>query len=487
LSSWKSATLVCSGTAVDLKSEDGQKKRLLYSELAQAVGHAPWNARQPLPKLSGIKLEGEELHWELDGRAATVALDDALFVAPPRVLHNAALLTCEGPDLGWNPRGAVIIREGKIAWVGSEDELAGCGVEQADAVRYDLQGQLLTPGLVDCHAHPLFAGERAGEFARRARGDHYLDIAKEGGGIKATVNPTRAASVEELVALCARRMEDALAWGTTTMEAKSGYDLSVEGELRLLRVAAMVHSLQKVELMPTLLGAHALPAEFANDRKGFLDSVIDKMIPRAASQGLARAVDVYCDEGAFTLEETRAILERAKSEGLPVKAHIGQFADLGGAQLLAELGALSGDHLEQVSQEGMQAMAKAEVVATMLPGACVQLKMAPPPVAELREAGVRMALASDLNPGTSHSETLSLPMWLATTHFSMTVEEAWLGVTRNAAIALGREDIGSIAVGKQADLVVWDAESYAEIPYHFGVNLVQRVLKRGHEVVTASR
>lgn len=486
MSRWSSATLACSGTAVDLESAQGERKRLRYGDLAHALGHAPWSAKHPLPKIADVGLSGQELHLELDGRASTLALEKELFAAPPRVLHNAALLTCEGPGLGFIPKGAVILREGRIAWVGSEDDLEGCGLLD-DAVRYDLQGQLLTPGLVDCHAHPLFAGERAGEFARRARGDHYLDIAKEGGGIKATVNPTRAASTSEHVALCARRMEDALAWGTTTMEAKSGYDLSVSGELRLLEVAAMVHNLQSVALLPTLLGAHALPAEFADDRQGFLDSVISQMIPQAAARGLAQAVDVYCDEGAFSLEETRAILQRAKAEGLPIKAHIGQFADLGGAQLLAELGALSGDHLEQVSQEGMQAMAKAKVVATMLPGACVQLKMDPPPVAALREAGVVMALASDLNPGTSHSETLTLPMWLATTHLSMTVEEAWLGVTRNAAIALGRDDIGSIAVGKSADLVVWDAESYAEIPYHFGVNLVRRVIKRGHEVLTASR
>ncbi len=388
-------------------------------------------------------------------------------------------MTCAASGLGIINRGTVAVAEGRIAWVGSDADFASCTIDLSDATSVDMQGRLLTPGLIDCHAHPLFAGNRANEFARRARGDHYLDIAKEGGGILATLLPTREASFEDHVALCLARLEHSLAWGTTTMEAKSGYDLSVEGELRLLRIAGKVNSLQPIDLVPTLLGAHLLPPEFADDRAGFVRSVTTEMIPRCAAEGLAGAVDVYCDKGAFTLAETRTILEAAKASGLAVKAHIGQFEDLGGAQLLAELGGLSGDHLEEVSAEGIAAMAKANVVATMLPGACVQLKMTPPKVKELRSAGVTMALASDLNPGTSNSENLALAMWLATTHFEMTVDEAWLGVTRHAAQALGRTDIGTIAPGQQADLVIWDAETEAEIPYHFGINLVHQVLKAG--------
>ena len=397
------------------------------------------------------------------------------------VLRNISMaLTAVGEGLGIVEKAAVVIDGETIAWVGAEADVPSS--ETAGARVLDVGNRLLTPGLVDCHAHPIFAGRRADEFARRARGDHYLDIAREGGGIKATVGATRAASEEKLVALCTARMERALRWGTTTMEAKSGYDLSVEGELRLLRVASRVGREQPVELRPTLLGAHALPPEFADDRDGYVTSVVREMIPRAAAERLALAVDVYCDEGAFTLEETRRILEAARTHKLATKAHIGQFADLGGAQLLAELGSLSGDHVEQVSDAGIAAMAKAGVVATMLPGACVQLKMNPPPVAKFRQAGVAMAIGSDLNPGTSYSEVLPLPMWLATTHFGMSVEEAWLGVTRNAARAIGDTSLGRIAAGSPADLVIWDAEIPAEIPYHFGVNLVHAVYKRGRVV-----
>lgn len=393
------------------------------------------------------------------------------------VLRNISVaLTADGDGLGLVPHAAIVIESDVIAWIGPESELPA---PAAAAQTVDLGGRLVSPGLIDCHAHPIFAGRRADEFARRARGDHYLDIAREGGGIMATVRATREASREDLVTLASARLGYALEAGTTTMEAKSGYDLRCDGELRLLSVAAELSAEQPVTLRPTLLGAHALPPEYANDRDGFVAMVTDEMIPKAASLGAAEAVDVYCDEGAFSLSETRAILEAARHHKLATKAHIGQFADLGAAQLLAELGSLSGDHLEEVSCDGMRAMASASVVATLLPGACVQLRMTPPPVAELRAAGVDMALGSDLNPGTSNSQSLPLAMWLATTHLGLSVEEAWLGVTRNAARALGDKSLGRLAQNLPADIVVWDAEAPAEVPYHFGVNLVHAVYKGG--------
>lgn len=399
------------------------------------------------------------------------------------VIENTSFaMTCDdGEDgaLGLVRDGAVVVGGGRVRWVGPRDRLATCGLELRRAHRLDAGGRLVTPGLVDPHAHPMFAGNRADEFGLRAAGAGYQEIAAAGGGIAATMIPTREASFDDHVKLTSRRMACALALGTTTCEAKSGYDLTVEGELRLLEVALVVDATQPVDLVPTLLGAHVLPPDRAGDRAGYVADVADRMVPAAAERELARSVDVYCDEGAFTLAETERILRAAVAAGLGVRAHVGQFADLGGAELLAELGALSADHLENVSDAGIACLARHEVIAVMLPGACVQLRMAPPPVARLREAGVAMALGSDLNPGTSHTESLPIQMWLATTHYGMTVDEAWLGVTRHAARAIGRHDVGCLSPDALADLVVWDAETPADIPYHYGVNLARHVIKAG--------
>lgn len=385
--------------------------------------------------------------------------------------------------LGLVPGGALVCARGRVLWAGPSADLDRLGHDLTGAERIHARGRLVTPGLVDCHAHPIFAGNRANEFDRRSRGQGYQEIARAGGGIQATIGPTRAASFDQHVALTCARMARALAAGTTTCEAKSGYDLTADGELRLLEIARAVDAAQPVDLVPTLLGAHILPPEHAGDRAAYVALVADDMVPRAARDGLAAAVDVYCDQGAFTLDETRTILTAARRVGLHLRAHVGQFADLGGAELLAELGGLSADHLEQVSERGMAAMAAAGVVAVMLPGACVQLRMTPPPVAALRAAGVPMAVATDLNPGTSLCETLPVQMWLATTHYGMTVAEAWLGVTRLGARVLGRPDIGVLTPGSRADIVIWDAETPADIPYHYGANLVHRVIKDGRTVI----
>src|SRR5690606_5257612 len=392
----------------------------------------------------------------------------------------------DGP-LGVVQGGAVLIGGGRVRWVGPRSDIGRSGLDLSGARRLDAGARLVTPGLIDCHAHPVFAGDRADEFARRAAGQGYLAIARAGGGIAATVKATRAAPFDELVRLTSARLDRALACGTTTMEAKSGYDLTVDGELRMLEVAAAVDSLHPIDVEPTLLGAHALPPDRAGEpdlRAAYVAEVAEQMVPRAASAGLCRAVDVYCDEGAFTLEETRRILRAARDAGLQLRAHVGQFRDLGAAELVAELGGLSVDHVEQIGPQGIRALAAHAVVAVMLPGACVQLRMAPPPVAALREAGVALALATDLNPGSSLSESLPLQMWLATTHYGMPVEEAWLGVTRHAARALGRSDIGWLGPGAAADLVVWDAGHPAEVPYHYGWSRVRQVIKAGRPLPT---
>ncbi len=392
------------------------------------------------------------------------------------LIHNARVLTCDPsrPGLGMVDHGAIAVTNGQIAWVGPE-------VDRPRATRVvDVGGRLVSPGLVDCHTHAIFAGDRADEFGMRAAGKAYLEIAQAGGGIRATLDPTRAATDAELVALLEARLDAALAGGTTTIEVKSGYDLTVAGELRLLRCVATAAARRAQRVVPTLL-AHLVPAERSSDRGAYLREVCDQLIPAVAADGLATSVDVYCDEGAYTLAETRSILEAARARGLAVRAHVGQFRDLGGAELLAELGALSGDHLEQISDTGIQALARTGVVAVMLPGACVQLRLPVPPVERLRRAGVPLAIASDLNPGSSYCETLPLQMWLATTHFGMTVDEAWLGVTRHAASALGLADVGTLASGARADLIVWNCDAPAQIPYRYGAGtqLIEAVYVAG--------
>jgi len=392
------------------------------------------------------------------------------------VVRNARLMTCDPAlfGLGLIDRGAFAVANGFVAWVGPDGE------RPKGATELDAGGRLVTPGLVDCHTHAIFAGDRANEFGMRAEGKTYLEIAAAGGGIAATLGPTRAASDEELVALASARLDRALGGGTTTIEIKSGYDLTVAGELRLLRCIARLAEQRKQRVVPTLL-AHLVPPERADTRDAYVRELCEQLVPEVAKQRLAEAVDVYCDQGAFTLDETRAILGAARAAGLAVKGHVGQFSDLGAAELLAELGALSVDHVEQIGDAAMAALAHAGTVAVMLPGACVQLRLPVPPVDKLRKAGVSLAIASDLNPGSSHCETLGVQMWLATTHFGMSVDETWLGVTRRAAKALGR-DGGTLTAGAPADFVVWHCDDPAHVPYRYGSNLVDRVYVAGHHL-----
>ncbi len=401
------------------------------------------------------------------------------------VVRNARVMTCDParPGLGLIDRGAVAIRGGAIAWVGDDADAAGAGVAAAGAPAaavIDAGGRLVTPGLVDCHTHAIFAGDRANEFGMRAAGRSYLEIAAAGGGIAATLGPTRAAADEELAALLDGRLAAARAAGTTTIEVKSGYDLTVAGELRLLRVVAAAARRGPQRIVPTLL-AHLIPKERAADRARYVEEIAGELVPAVARERLAASVDVYCDEGAFTLDESRAILGAARRAGLAVRGHVGQFRDLGGAHLLAELGARSADHVEQIDDAGIAALAGAGIVAVMLPGACVQLRLPVPPVDRLRKAGVAMAVASDLNPGSSYCETLLPQLWLATTHYGMTVEEAWLGVTRHAARALGLAGPGTLAPGAPADLIVWRCDEPAAVPYRYGATaaLIERVYVAG--------
>jgi imidazolonepropionase len=390
------------------------------------------------------------------------------------VIANARVMTCAGQGLGMIERGSVAVDAGRIAWVGEGEVPA----RYAHHHTIDAKGALVTPGLIDCHTHAVFAGDRGAEFELRAAGKTYQEIQAAGGGINATLGPTRAALADgTLEDLLVARIGAILAGGTTTLEIKTGYALTTDGELGLLDTIAQAATRVPVRLVPTLL-AHLVPPDRRADRDAFVREICEQWIPGALPRG-ATAVDVWCEDAAFTLDETRRILAAAAAANLAVRGHVGQLSDLGGAALFAEAGARSVDHLEYVSDAAIAALARAGTVAVMLPGACVQLRLPPPPVAKLRAAGVAMAVATDLNPGTSWSEQLPMQMWLATTHFAMTVEEAWLGVTRHAATALGLGDAGVLAPGARGDVVVWKHDRPVDICYRMGASPVAYAIAAG--------
>ncbi len=396
------------------------------------------------------------------------------------LIDHVRVLTADPtrPGLGLVDDGAVVAHNGTIVWVGARSDLDR---SLAYDTTVDGAGRLLSPGLIDCHTHLLFGGDRANEFALRAAGADYAAIAAAGGGIVATVQATQALSDTALHDLIVARAALMHATGITTVEAKSGYELTVDGELRSLRCIANAKAASAVRLEATLL-AHVVPVvarASAATRAAWITAFIDDIIAAAARDQLATSVDVYCDEGAYTLDEASAIWRAAHRAGLAVRGHIGQFVDLGAAEVLAELGAASADHLEQISLGGAQALARAGTIGVMIPTACVQLRQAPPPVAMLRQAGMHLAIASDLNPGTSYAIGLGVPMWLATTHYGMTVEETWLGVTRHAAVALRRPDLGQIAIGHCADFALWNTDHPASIPYRIGENLLAGAWRNG--------
>ncbi|MBI2897698.1 MAG: imidazolonepropionase [Deltaproteobacteria bacterium] len=387
----------------------------------------------------------------------------------------------EHPGLGIVLEGAVAARAGRVLWVGPASN-AGSVPALDSTVWIDARGGVVTPGLIDPHTHAVFAGSRHEEYEARLAGRPYLEILAAGGGILSTVRATRAASDRELVELTRARLDRMLALGVTTAELKSGYGLGVEAELRLLRIAREAGAAHPIRVVTTLLGAHALPDEHRHDRAGYVRLVIDEMIPEAARQGLADACDVYLERAAFSLDEARAILLAARKAGLGTKLHAGQFNDLGGGELAAELGALSADHLEELGDEGLRAMVAAGVVGVLLPGAALSLRGRFPDARRLLDAGLRVALATDCNPGTSHTENLPLMATLAVSQMGMTIDEALVGVTASAARALGLDDAGAIAPGHRADLTVWDVPDFRCLVYHFGVPHAARVIAGGRVV-----
>jgi imidazolonepropionase len=394
--------------------------------------------------------------------------------------RNAHLATLT-PSTGWGlvEHGAIVVSGGRLAWVGEERALpSGVAID----TEYDLGGALVTPGLVDCHTHLVYAGDRAREFEMRLQGASYEDLARAGGGIRSTVAATRAASDEALFSLAHQRAVAFLAEGVTTLEVKSGYGLSAEHEARCLRAARRLGRDLPLTVRTTCLAAHAVPLEFEGRADDYVDAVCT-WLPALHAQELVDAVDVFCERIGFTPAQTRRIFEAARALSLPVKLHAEQLSDQDGAALAAEFGALSCDHLEYLSDAGVQAMARAGSVAVLLPGAFYFLRETKlPPIAALRAAGVPMAIATDHNPGSSPTLSPLLMLNMACTLFRLTPEEALRGMTVVAARALGMVDRGTLAVGQRADFVVWPHEHPNQLAYAFGQRPKVRVVIAGAEV-----
>jgi imidazolonepropionase len=401
------------------------------------------------------------------------------------LLLDATLATFVGDaPYGLIVHGAIALQRGRIAWLGAQNELPPDAVEQAARVDY-LDGALITPGLIDCHTHLVFGGNRAHEFDLRLNGASYEEIARAGGGIVSTVKATRDASEDALFAQALPRAQALLADGVTTLEIKSGYGLDLDTERRMLRVARRLGKALGITVRTTFLGLHALPPEYRDDRDTYVAHVCDDMLPTLAGEGLVDAVDAFCENIGFTQAETRRVFERAKQLGLPVKLHAEQLSDLDGAALVASFGGLSADHLEHLSDNGIRAMAAAGTVAVLLPGAFYALRETRlPPIAGLREQGVAMAVATDCNPGTSPLLSLRLAAGMACTLFRLTPEEALRGVTVNAAKALGLTDRGTLAAGQRADLAVWNVREPAELCYWIGGSNVLRDVFLGGEALS---
>lgn len=385
------------------------------------------------------------------------------------IIKNANLLTMSNTlsehNYGLIEQGAVAIESGKVSWVGKTED-----APQSNNV-VDAEGKFLSPALIDCHTHLVFAGSRAHEFEQRLTGVSYEEIAKQGGGILSTVNATRAASEQELLTLAHKRVKQLMSEGVACIEIKSGYGLDTETELKMLRVAKKLADLVPVKINTTFLGAHALPPEFKNNADGYIDLICDEMLPIVAQENLADAVDGFCEGIGFSPAQMRRVFEKAKDLGIPVKLHAEQLSDLSGASLVAEYQGLSADHLEYLSEQSVIDMSNSGTIAVLLPGAFYTLSETKlPPIELLRKHKVAMAVASDYNPGSSPLCSLKLMLHMACTQFKMTPEEALSGITRNAAKALGEQQKGVIEVGKDADLCLWDIAHPAELAYTFGVD-----------------
>jgi imidazolonepropionase len=408
------------------------------------------------------------------------------------LLHASQLVTLAGPkrprvgaelcDLAIIPDGGMLVRDGGIVATGSSEEIEKqmpAGVEVVNAT-----GRVVLPGFVDAHAHPVFGGDRLDEFEMRARGATYEEIAAGGGGIRSTVSKTRAATEDQLLTQAKKHAEWFIRCGATTVEAKSGYGLSLEDEIKILRVVRRLNQETPVEFVPTFLGAHAVPEEFQSAPNRYVSLVIDEMLPRIAEERLAEFCDVFCERGYFDLETSRKVLSAARERGLGIRMHADQLTDSGGAALAAELGAVTADHLEQTEAPGIAAMQRAGVQPVLLPGSVYSLgKTRYPRAREMIEAGLAVVLATDFNPGSSPTPSMQMVLSLAATQMKMTPAEGVTAATINAAYSLKRGDrIGSLEAGKDANFALFDCADYRELAYYFGVPQTHSVYVRGERV-----
>jgi imidazolonepropionase len=390
-------------------------------------------------------------------------------------------LTLDGPDLWVIEDGAMVVQDGLIEWVGKTDELTGYTGPTIDA-----SGRVVMPGFVDSHTHPVFGGSRVNEFDLRCRGASYEEIAASGGGIQSTVSATRSSSEDDLLKLAIANVRRMIQGGTTTIEAKSGYGLSLECELKILRVIGQLPAATGISVVPTFLGAHSVPAEYRDHKEEYLQLVIEEMLPMVVKEGLAEFCDVFCEPAYFSVPEARRLLLAAEAYGMGLKIHADQLTLSGGAELAAEVGAISADHLEKTDLWGISAMKAAGTIPVLLPGSVYGLGLNTYPDARaMISVGLPVALATDFNPGSSPTPSIPMVMSLACTQMGMTPEEAVMGTTIHGARAIGRErEIGSLEVGKRADFAIHPVADYRELAYYFGFGREVRVFVGGKEIAT---